>query len=160
MVISDTKNTIERDVLRMLGIEVIYAPPTAEEFVHLRKVTGLRERTVASAEKGLMNSLFWVTLRKEGELIGMGRVVGDGGTIAQITDIAVAPSYQGKGYGSFIFAQIRAYILAEIPDDAFVCLFAEKGIAPFYEGRGFTFSEEKWPGMYWSCPNRVAEKQY
>jgi GNAT superfamily N-acetyltransferase len=135
-------------------VEVVYAPPAAEEFVALRAAAGMRARSVASAEKGIPNSLFWVTLRSHGKLIGMGRVVGDGGTVVQITDIAVDPEQQGKGYGTFIFDRIREFILAEIPDDAFVCLFAEHKIAPFYQARGFEFSQEKWPGMYWPCLDR------
>jgi GNAT superfamily N-acetyltransferase len=141
--------------MNMHGIEVQYAPPTAEEFVALRAVAGMKERKILSAEKGIPNSLFWITLRSRSKLIGMGRVVGDGGTVVQITDIAVDPEERGKGYGSFIFDQIRDFILAEIPDDAFVCLFAEREAAPFYQARGFEFSQEKWPGMYWPCLDRV-----
>jgi len=140
----------------MQGIEIIYAPPSAEEFVALRAVAGLRERKIASAKKGIANSLFWITLRKQGNLIGMGRVVGDGGTVVQITDIAITPEEQRKGYGTFIFNEIQEFILREIPDDAFVCLFAEKAICPFYEAKGFKFSEEGWPGMFWSGADRAA----
>lgn len=136
------------------GIEVVYGPPTAVEFVALRAMTGLPERKVSSAEKGIPNSLFWITLRKSGKLIGMGRVVGDGGTVVQITDIAVDPEHQGKGYGSFIFDQIREFILTEIPNDAFVCLFSAKGVVPFYQSRGFNLLGEEYPGMYWPCEDR------
>lgn len=139
----------------MEGIEICYTPPTAKEFVDLRAAAGMRERKLPSAEKGIPHSLFWITLRHQGRLIGMGRVIGDGGTVVQITDIAVDPQYQRKGYGSFIFNQIQKFILAEIPDDAFVCLFAEKEIAPFYQSKGFEFSQEKWPGMYWPCLDRA-----
>ncbi len=144
--------------MNMQDIEILYAPPTAKEFVDLRAAAGMRERKVSSAEKGISNSLFWVTLRSHGKLIGMGRVVGDGGTVVQITDIAIDPEQQGKGYGSFIFDQIQKFILAEIPDDAFVCLFAEKEVASFYQAKGFDFSNEKWPGMYWSCLDRIRIK--
>lgn len=137
-----------------MAIEVSYSPPKAEEYVALRAAAGMKERKLSSAQKGLSNSLFWITLRDEKKLIGMGRVVGDGGTVAQICDIAVDPLYQKMGYGSFIFEQIQAYILREIPDDAFVCLFAEKEIAPFYETNGFQFSHERWPGMFWPCLER------
>lgn len=139
----------------MQGIEVFYMAPSAEEFVALRNAAGMKERKVASAEKGISNSLFWITLRSDDKLIGMGRVIGDGGTVVQITDIAVHPEQQGKGYGTFIFDQIQQFILAEIPDDAFVCLFAEKAITHFYEAKGFELAQEKWPGMFWPCFERV-----
>jgi len=141
--------------MNMQEIEVLYEPPTAKEYVDLRAAAGMRERTIGSAEKGISNSVFWITLRNQGKLIGMGRLVGDGGTVVQITDIAVDPEQQEKGYGSFIFDQIQEFIIAEIPDDAFVCLFAEKEIAFFYQDRGFEFSQDKWPGMYWPCLDRV-----
>jgi N-acetylglutamate synthase-like GNAT family acetyltransferase len=142
----------------MQEIEVLYVPPTAEEFVALRAVAGMKERKITSAERGIPNSIFWITLRQEGILIGMGRVVSDGGTIAQITDIAVHPDYQGKGYGALILDRIKEFIIAEIPDDAFVCLFSEKEIAPFYQSRGFQFSQEKQPGMFWPCLDRIKIK--
>lgn len=141
--------------VNMQEIEVLYEPPTAKEYVDLRSAAGMRERKIGSAEKGISNSVFWITLRNQGKLIGMGRIVGDGGTVVQITDIAVDPEQQGKGYGSFIFDQIQKFILAEIPDDAFVCLFAEREIAFFYQDKGFEFSQDKWPGMYWPCLDRV-----
>lgn len=140
-------------------IEVSHAPPSAEEYVHLRAVCGMRPRTLASAQKGLGNSLFWVVLRENGMLIGMGRVVGDGGTVAQITDIAVHPDHRKKGYGKFLFEAIQDYILKEIPDDAFVCLFAEKGVAPFYHANGFVYAHENWPGMFWPCATRAKLNQ-
>ena len=142
----------------MQGIEILYAPPTAKEFVDLRATAGMKERKVPSAEKGIPNSLFWITVRSHGKLIGMGRVVGDGGTVVQITDIAIDPEYRRKGYASIIFDAIQKFILEEIPDDAFVCLFAEKELASFYESRGFQFAHEKWPGMYWACLDRTKLK--
>jgi N-acetylglutamate synthase-like GNAT family acetyltransferase len=139
-------------------IEVLNQAPSAEEYVALRKTAGMKERKIESAEKGIPNSLFWIILRSNGKLIGMGRVVGDGGTVVQITDIAVDPEHQGKGYGSYIFDQIQKFILEEIPDDAFVCLFAEKEIILFYQTKGFELAQEKWPGMFWSCLDRARRK--
>jgi N-acetylglutamate synthase-like GNAT family acetyltransferase len=137
-----------------LKVDISHEVPSAEEYVALRTAAGLPPRSLASAEKGLKNSLFWITLRCQGQLIGMGRVVGDGGTVVQVTDIAVHPHYQKLGYGKLIFASIQEYILKEIPDDAFVCLFAKKEIASFYQNYGYCLAHEQWPGMYWPCAER------
>lgn len=142
----------------MQGIEILNTPPSAEEFISLRAAAGLPERKISSAEKGLANSLFWITLRKDRKLIAMGRVVGDGGTVAQVTDIAVHPEHRNKGYGTLIFDQIQKFILIHIPDDAFVCLFAQEEMKDLYHSKGFTFSEGKWPGMYWPCLERTKAK--
>ena len=139
----------------MQKIDIIYQPPTPEEFVKLRKIAGLQPKKITSAEKGIYNSLFWVTVRRRGKLIGMGRVVGDGGTVVQIADIAVDPKYQRMGYGELILNNIKDYILAEIPDDAFVCLFSEKAAITFYGSKEFELSEKRWPGMYWPSGERV-----
>lgn len=135
-------------------IKILHEAPTPEEFVALRSICKMRERSLISAKKGIKNSLFWVTLRLEGQLIGMGRVIGDGGTVAQISDIAVHPDYQKQGYGKLILEHIHEYILNEIPDDAFVCLFAEKDVALFYQKLGYIISSDQWPGMYWPCADR------
>lgn len=126
-------------------IQILSEPPSPEEFVALRAAAGMRQRSVSSAEKGLKNSLFWVTLRYQGQLIGMGRVIGDGGTAVQVSDIAVHPHFQKLGYGKLILETIQDYILREIPDDAFVCLFAEKKVAPFYQNYGYCFGDQ-WLG--------------
>ncbi|WP_442905530.1 GNAT family N-acetyltransferase [Halomonas sp. BC04] len=49
------------------------------------------------------------------ELIGMGRVAGDGGTFFQVVDIAVAPQHQGRGLGKIIMNEICRYIDHEVP---------------------------------------------
>ena len=48
-----------------------------------------------------------------GKAIGMGRVIGDGGTAFQITDIAVLPEHQGKGLGKRIMAALVAWLKAK-----------------------------------------------
>ena len=43
----------------------------------------------------LPNTVFAVVIRKDGEAVGMGRVVGDGGLFFQVVDIAVLPEHHG-----------------------------------------------------------------
>lgn len=145
--------------LSMQDIDVLHEAPTAEEYVHLRKISGMRERKVSSAQIAIQHTLFWVTLRRHGELIGMGRVVGDGGSFVAISDLAVHPDHQKKGYGRFMLETVQEYILQEIPDDAFVCLFANnQDVTTFYKQKGFQLSGEKLPGMYWPCADRIQQK--
>jgi len=56
---------------------------------------------------GLPNSLYAVQFRLDGELIAMGRVIGDGGCFFQIVDIAVDPAHQGQGLGRRIMEHIE-----------------------------------------------------
>ena len=45
---------------------------------------GMSPKTREAAEKGLPNALFTVTLYDKDRLIGMGRVIGDGGTVFKL----------------------------------------------------------------------------
>ena len=45
---------------------------------------GMSPKTREAAEKGLPNALFTVTLYDKERLIGMGRVIGDGGTVFKL----------------------------------------------------------------------------
>lgn len=52
---------------------------------------------------GVRNSLRIVTARaKDGTLLGLARMVGDGYTIAYLQDILVRPEWQRKGIGSLL----------------------------------------------------------
>ena len=66
--------------------------PDVETYLKLRESAGMRPRTHSGASKGLGSELFSVILRLEdsGEAVGMGRVVGDGGTVFHICDMAVS----------------------------------------------------------------------
>ena len=73
--------------------------PTVTEYRELRRLVGLSAKTEAAAVAGLPNTRFAVVLEREGVAIGMGRVIGDGGTAFQLTDIAVLPEHQKRGAG-------------------------------------------------------------
>jgi GNAT superfamily N-acetyltransferase len=81
-----------------------------------------------------------------GQEIGMGRVIGDGGCFYQVVDIAVLPEYQGKGSGKAIMREISGYIKREIPKSAHVSLLAD-GKAFEYQQFGFTLSAPHSVGM-------------
>ena len=57
----------------------------------------MRPRTVSGATKGLGSELYSVLLRhnESNEIVGMGRIVGDGGTVFHICDMAVEEEWQG-----------------------------------------------------------------
>lgn len=61
-------------------IEIKHEPPTVEDYRNLRKIAGLSEKSRKAAEKGIPNACFNVTIYDQQALIGMGRVIGDGGT--------------------------------------------------------------------------------
>lgn len=69
-------------------------------------------------------------------LVGMGRVIGDGGCFFQVTDIAVKPSFQGRGLGKTIMGEIRTF-LDSVPEKAYISLIADGEAAKLYAKFGF-----------------------
>lgn len=110
------------------------SPPAVQEYNHLRCQVGwgeyADERAVAY---GLKHSLFHVTVRDGDELIGMGRVIGDGAITFYIQDVIVDEDHRGQGIGKAIMEHIMAYISREATEGAVVGLFAAKGKEAFYE---------------------------
>ena len=121
--------------------------PDAETFLSLRAGAGMSPRSVQGATKGLGQELFSVLLRLEEseEIVGMGRVVGDGGTIFVICDMLVIEEYQRKGGGTIIMDAIMDYLLQEAPPNSYINLMAD--VDGFYERWGFEPSLPRSRGM-------------
>jgi ribosomal protein S18 acetylase RimI-like enzyme len=121
----------------MDGYALLPEAPGIEDYLRLRVVAGLSPKTREQAELGLPNSWFGVTMMFEGEPVGMGRVIGDGGTAFQIVDIALDPAHQGKGLGKAIMAALMARLSAEAPEGAYVSLIADGDAKHLYSKYGF-----------------------
>ena len=115
---------------------VLHAIPSVETYQALRSGAGLSPKSSRAAAQGLPNSLFAVQVLHHGEPIGMGRVIGDGGTAFQVVDIAVLPPHQGKGLGKLIMQQISEF-LANIPETGYVSLIADGPAKALYAQFGF-----------------------
>lgn len=111
--------------------------PTVTEYRELRRLAGLSEKTEAAATAGLPNTHFAVVLECDGVAIGMGRVIGDGGTAFQVTDIAVLPAHQKRGLGKRIVAALVTWLKANAPASAYISLIADGPAAQLYEQYGF-----------------------
>jgi len=131
------------------SIEVIHHAPEADEYIALRIAAGLSPKSIEGAKIGLQHSVFAVTLRNaDKQLVGMGRIIGDGGCFYQIVDIAVDPAYQGKGYGKTIMTELMNYLDHQAPKDAYVSLIADVPADQLYQKYGFALTAPRSVGMY------------
>ncbi|MGX1831210.1 GNAT family N-acetyltransferase [Paenibacillus taichungensis] len=130
-------------------IHIEHTPPSAAEYLSLRKSAGLSAMSKEGAEIGLPNSLFAICLREENEIVGMGRVIGDGGCFFQVVDIAVRSDQQGRGYGKLIMSEIMNYLRAHVPARGLVSLLADVPADRLYAQFGFTYTSPKSEGMWW-----------
>lgn len=74
----------------------------AEDFIRLKVATGFRDRPIDQVERALQNDLLDIVAIHNEEVIGMGRLVGDGVMYWYLQEIIVMPEYQGKGIGTDI----------------------------------------------------------
>lgn len=82
----------------------------AEDFVRLRKETGFVEIPVEHAQKALQNGLLNVSALYNGELVGMGRLVGDGAMYWYLQEIIILSQFQRNGVGTMIINHLVDYV--------------------------------------------------
>ena len=111
--------------------------PGAAGYARLRVAAGLSRKSPDAATRGVAGTLHGVSILRDGELVGMGRVVGDGGCFFFVVDIAVEPAHQGRGLGKRIMAALDAWLRANAPETAHVALFADGEARHLYARFGF-----------------------
>ncbi|MFY9946966.1 MAG: GNAT family N-acetyltransferase [Exiguobacterium chiriqhucha] len=121
--------------------------PTPEEHQRLRVIAGMPKRSDSGTVKGLANTLYGVCLHKDNHMVGMGRVVGDGGMVFHLVDIVVDPECQGLGLGKLIMEQLMDWILQEADETAIISLIADIPADGLYRQFGFDYSRPESVGM-------------
>ena len=111
--------------------------PDDETFRRLRVDCGLSPKTAEAAARGLPNTWHGVVVRRGGQTIGMGRVIGDGGCHFQVVDICVLPAHQGRGLGKRIMAALTDELTRRAPSSAYVSLIADGDARHLYAQFGF-----------------------
>lgn len=125
------------------GYWIKYAAPSAADFIALRASIGWGKTGVDMVTASLANSLFHVTIYQKNEakgadeLVGMGRVVGDGAMYFYIQDVVVAANVQGQGIGKVLMTEIEAYLAQAAKKGATIGLLAAKNKEAFYRRFGY-----------------------
>ncbi len=118
---------------------MVAGAPTVNDYIRLRRETGLSPKSEAQAAAAVNGAWYAVHIvsQKTGEVVGMGRVIGDGGWYFHIIDMAVLPGHQRRGIGDWILANLVRHIREDAPPGAFVSLFADPPGRRLYERHGF-----------------------
>jgi GNAT superfamily N-acetyltransferase len=89
----------------------------------------------------------------DGEIIGMARIIGDGGLAYYIQDVILKPDYQLQGIGTQLMNKIMEYIRVHANNNSVIGLLAAKDKEPFYTRYGFTVRPDYKTGsgmtMFW-----------
>lgn len=113
--------------------------PTLEDYLELRRGSGLTPKRPEQGAPALSNSWAWRRITDAtGRSVAMGRVVGDGGWYFLVADMATLPAYQRRGLGRRILVDLLAEIRAKAPAGAYVTLLADPPGQALYRSLGFT----------------------
>jgi ribosomal protein S18 acetylase RimI-like enzyme len=121
--------------------------PSPADYLRLRVEAGLSPKTTEGAAAGLPNTVYAVVVRRNGEAVGMGRIIGDGGLFFQMVDIAVQPAHQGRGLAKAIVAALVEHLRATAPKTAYVSLMADGEAHRLYAQYGFELTAPRSVGM-------------
>ncbi len=112
---------------------------STEDFCRIQESVGFGTPSREMVKKALKNTPYLVGAKVDGEIIGMGRVVGDMAKIAYIQDLFIMPDFQGQGIGQKILQELLCFIEKEaVPGSTIrVGLMAAVGKEDFYIRNGF-----------------------
>lgn len=112
---------------------------SVEDYNFLRQSVGWAKLEQQQACTGIARSAFFISAVVDNKVVGMTRVVSDGGYIAVIVDVIVLPDFQGNGIGKTMVQKAMDYIKNTISDgqSVFVTVMAAKDRESFYSQFGF-----------------------
>ena len=134
-----------------MAYEVVRSTPSVEDYLRLRRVAGLGEKSIEGAERGLPNTIFGVHVRCDGEVVAMARLIGDGGTNYACVDASVHPDHQGKGLrtpalGRIVVGEVARYFEDNTPGGAY--MMAVTKVPKLGLQTGFKLLDPPEVGMY------------
>lgn len=133
----------------MPDYSLVMTPPLLGDYLRLRAAAGLSPKTEQQGAAALSGA--WAACHVVHEetraVVGMGRLLGDGGWYFHVIDMAVLPEHQRRGLGDAILTALLNRIRAVAPPGAYVNLLADPPGRRLYERQGFTETAPHSVGM-------------
>lgn len=111
--------------------------PSLSKLLHS---VGMRERLPDEMQRALSASTDVVVVYLDLDIVGFGRLIGDGVYYGSIWDVAVKPMLHGHGIGTMIMQALMNR--AHEQGLYLIGLFTASHNRPFYEGLGFEYLED------------------
>ena len=121
---------------------------TTDGYIKFESKMGYPQTIRGQVERSLAHQLLSIAAVKDGEIIGIARLLGDAAIYYYIEDVWVLPEYQGKGIGSNMIKILIQYVKESSISGTSVSLylFSLKGKERFYEKLGFLQRPHEWEG--------------
>ena len=107
------------------------------EYISLRSAVGWPSPADEACERALLGSLAAVCAVDDGQVVGMGRLVGDSGIYCFVVDVVVDPHHQGRGIGLEIMEYLEAFANGRCLGKR-LDLVAAPDVTAFYGRLGYT----------------------
>lgn len=132
-----------------MDVKLEYSMSTSE-FLEIVESVGWKTYSEEQVNKALKNTMYMVKATVDGELAGIGRVVGDFSIVCMLSDICVKPEFQGKGIGLKIVNELERLIEDGVKEGEKmqIELTPTAGNEEFYKRAGFKYKPDVITGMY------------
>lgn len=122
--------------------------PSIEETMAIRQATGADAVHEHIVNQGLDHSICVMVARDDqSNIVGMGRIIGDGGCYFQIVDMMVRPEFHGSGIEEQILTRLLDYLNAHASMEATVMVMSDVGSIKLYQASGFKLVYPDYYGM-------------
>ncbi|EJT79896.1 GNAT family N-acetyltransferase [Gaeumannomyces tritici R3-111a-1] len=142
--------------------------PPVPAYRNLRVAAGLTSITEPQASRAISGTWYGCHIRYAvpphqssnptvDQVVGMGRIISDGGWYFHIADMAVLPEHQRQGLGVAIMQELLAYIEQNKPSEGVpnINLMADPPGISLYKKTGFVYSSNVGEhGMVWVGDSR------
>ena len=110
-----------------------------KDFVRLKLAAGFADVPLDQAKRALAGGLVNVSALYNGDLVGMGRLVGDGAMYWYLQEIIILPEYQRQGIGTKIVNYLVNYAVSHSGAGRITTIggVSAKGKEGFYQKLGF-----------------------
>ena len=121
---------------------------TAKDFIKLYESAGWGKNSEDIVQVSLKNSYVTFAVIEEEKVIGMARLLADGGMAFYLKDFVILPEFQGKGMGKALLEYVQIYIKNQLKDgwQTNLELISAKGKEEFYKKFGFEERPSKYIG--------------